>query len=170
MPSAIGYPILKFLKYFCISAIRKLSFSWCLCNTSLLSVEVPAVVVGVVGMGHVPGIEKNWEKQLNISEIMRYGWLVLTQVIYCSVTVSWPLNSFSVPLSVFVFLSVAPPSRLSWVFRTVMKGVMMGMLGYTCYRAGGSLGRALLSLPTVQSLLATLRPRPAWPPWSTCPV
>ena len=34
-------------------------------------VEVPAVVVGVVGMGHVPGIEKNWEKQLNIQEIMR---------------------------------------------------------------------------------------------------
>ena len=34
-------------------------------------VEVPAVVVGVVGMGHVPGIEKNWEKELNIQEIMR---------------------------------------------------------------------------------------------------
>lgn len=43
------------------------------------SVEVPAVVVGVVGMGHVPGIEKNWEKQLNINEIMRYVCLVLTQ-------------------------------------------------------------------------------------------
>ena len=35
-------------------------------------VEVPAVVVGVVGMGHVPGIEKNWEKQLNIQDIMRF--------------------------------------------------------------------------------------------------
>lgn len=57
--------------------------------------------------------------------------------------------------------SVAPPSRLSWMFRTVMKGVMVGMLGYTCYRAGGSLGRALLSLPTVQSLLTTLRPPPS---------
>lgn len=34
-------------------------------------VEVPAVVVGVVGMGHVPGIERNWEQNLNISEIMR---------------------------------------------------------------------------------------------------
>lgn len=34
--------------------------------------EVPAVVVGVVGMGHVPGIERNWEKQLDIEEIMRY--------------------------------------------------------------------------------------------------
>lgn len=33
--------------------------------------EVPAVVVGVVGMGHVPGIEKNWDKELNIHEIMR---------------------------------------------------------------------------------------------------
>lgn len=33
--------------------------------------EVPAVVVGVVGMGHVPGIEKNWDEELNIHEIMR---------------------------------------------------------------------------------------------------
>lgn len=36
------------------------------------------MVVGVVGMGHVPGIERNWEKQLNINEIMRYVCLVLT--------------------------------------------------------------------------------------------
>lgn len=39
---------------------------------AVLFVEVPAVVVGVVGMGHVPGIERNWDKQLNINEIMRY--------------------------------------------------------------------------------------------------
>jgi len=32
---------------------------------------IPAVVVGVVGMGHVPGIEKNWNSELNIQEIMR---------------------------------------------------------------------------------------------------
>ncbi|TMS05033.1 traB domain-containing protein [Larimichthys crocea] len=89
--------------------------------------KVPAVVVGVVGMGHVPGIERNWEKQLNINEIM----------------------------------SVAPPSRFGWVLCTVIKGVMMGMLGYACYRAGGGLGRALLSLPAVQSLMETLRPPPA---------
>ncbi|XP_029471677.1 LOW QUALITY PROTEIN: traB domain-containing protein [Rhinatrema bivittatum] len=31
---------------------------------------IPAVVVGVVGMGHVPGIEKNWSHELNIQEIM----------------------------------------------------------------------------------------------------
>ncbi|XP_045148073.1 traB domain-containing protein [Echinops telfairi] len=31
---------------------------------------VPSVVVGVVGMGHVPGIEKNWSTELNIQEIM----------------------------------------------------------------------------------------------------
>lgn len=49
-----------------------------LCQTNIVwfffffFAEVPAVVVGVVGMGHVPGIEKNWEKQLNINEIMRY--------------------------------------------------------------------------------------------------
>uniref|UniRef100_A0A3Q1ELM6 Pannexin 2 n=1 Tax=Acanthochromis polyacanthus TaxID=80966 RepID=A0A3Q1ELM6_9TELE len=89
--------------------------------------KVPAVVVGVVGMGHVPGIERNWEKQLNINEIM----------------------------------SVAPPSRFGWVLRAVVKGVVVGMLGYACYRAGGSIGRVLLSLPAVQSLLETLQPPPA---------
>ncbi|KAJ1161851.1 hypothetical protein NDU88_002332 [Pleurodeles waltl] len=31
---------------------------------------VPSVVVGVVGMGHVPGIEKHWSEELNIQEIM----------------------------------------------------------------------------------------------------
>ncbi|XP_063756425.1 traB domain-containing protein isoform X1 [Eleginops maclovinus] len=91
--------------------------------------KVPAVVVGVVGMGHVPGIERNWEKELNITEIM----------------------------------SVAPPSRFGWVLRTVIKGVVMGMLGYACYRAGGSLGRALLSLPAVESILETLQPPPLSP-------
>lgn len=40
-----------------------------------LVTEVPAVVVGVVGMGHVPGIERNWEKDLNIQEIMRCVYL-----------------------------------------------------------------------------------------------
>ncbi|KAM9377893.1 traB domain-containing protein [Pholidichthys leucotaenia] len=85
--------------------------------------KVPAVVVGVVGIGHVPGIEQNWEKQLNINEIM----------------------------------SVAPPSRFGKVFHTVLKGVMIAMLGYACYRAGRSLGKALLSLPAVQSLVGTLR-------------
>uniref|UniRef100_A0A8B9L386 TraB domain containing n=1 Tax=Astyanax mexicanus TaxID=7994 RepID=A0A8B9L386_ASTMX len=79
--------------------------------------KVPAVVVGVVGMGHVPGIEKNWDKELNIHEIM----------------------------------SVAPPSRVGWVLRTALKGAVLGALGYACYRAGGGVGRALLSLPAVQS-------------------
>ena len=33
----------------------------------------PSVVVGVVGMGHVPGIEKYWkEKSVDISELMKY--------------------------------------------------------------------------------------------------
>ncbi|KAF7224838.1 traB domain-containing protein [Nothobranchius furzeri] len=89
--------------------------------------RVPAVVVGVVGMGHVPGIEQNWEKELNINEI----------------------------------LSVAPPSRFGWVLRTALKGVLVGILGYACYRAGGGVGRTLMSLPAVQSLLETLRLRPS---------
>ncbi|XP_047678685.1 traB domain-containing protein isoform X2 [Tachysurus fulvidraco] len=88
--------------------------------------KVPAVVVGVVGMGHVPGIEKNWEKELNIQEIM----------------------------------SVAPPSRFGWVLRTVLKGALLGVLGYACYRAGGCVGRMFLSLPAVQFLENT-RPPPA---------
>ncbi|TNN00511.1 hypothetical protein fugu_011757 [Takifugu bimaculatus] len=91
------------------------------------SQKVPAVVVGVVGIGHVPGIEKNWDKHLDINEIM----------------------------------SVAPPSQLSWVLGTVIKGVMVGILGYTCYRAGRSIGRVVLSMPPVQSFLATLKPPPA---------
>ncbi|XP_068132451.1 traB domain-containing protein isoform X2 [Hyperolius riggenbachi] len=32
--------------------------------------SVPSIVVGVVGMGHVPGIEKNWNINLDIQEIM----------------------------------------------------------------------------------------------------
>lgn len=120
---------------------------------------MPAVVVGVVGMGHVPGIEKNWEKQLDINEIMRYVWLVSTYHGHL-VTVDYVLITLTVSL-----LSVAPPSRVGWVLRMVIKGVMVGMLGYACYRAGGSLGRALLSLPAVQSVLETLRPPHDWPQW-----
>ncbi|CAM9909874.1 traB domain-containing protein [Lampetra fluviatilis] len=32
---------------------------------------VPAVVVGVVGIGHVPGIEKNWDLPLDIQAVVR---------------------------------------------------------------------------------------------------
>uniref|UniRef100_UPI00398E4845 traB domain-containing protein-like n=1 Tax=Pristiophorus japonicus TaxID=55135 RepID=UPI00398E4845 len=32
---------------------------------------IPSVVVGVVGIGHVAGIKKNWNKQLNTQELMR---------------------------------------------------------------------------------------------------
>ncbi|XP_062860834.1 traB domain-containing protein [Trichomycterus rosablanca] len=89
--------------------------------------KVPAVVVGVVGMGHVPGIEKNWDKELNIHEIM----------------------------------SVAPPSQFGWVVCTVLKGAVLSTLGYACYCAGRRVGRVLLSLPNVQTLLANIRPPPA---------
>jgi hypothetical protein len=35
------------------------------------SAYVPSVVVGVVGMGHVPGIKDNWEElQYDIKDIM----------------------------------------------------------------------------------------------------
>lgn len=69
---------------------------------------MPAVVVGVVGMGHVPGIEKNWEKQLNINEIMRYVCLVVTTYHGYSVTGDY----------VLITLIVSPqccPSLTCWL-------------------------------------------------------
>ena len=32
---------------------------------------VQPVVVGVVGIGHLPGIKENWDKQLSVQEIQR---------------------------------------------------------------------------------------------------
>lgn len=34
---------------------------------------VPSVVVGVVGIGHVEGITENWDKEINVKELLRYG-------------------------------------------------------------------------------------------------
>ncbi|XP_058841448.1 traB domain-containing protein-like isoform X2 [Acipenser ruthenus] len=89
-----------------------------------LQEKVPAVVVGVVGMGHVPGIERNWDTPLNIQEIM----------------------------------SVAPPSLSSTVVKTVLKGSVLGILGYACYRAGSGVGRVLLSVPVVQTFMRRIVP------------
>ena len=33
---------------------------------------MPSVVVGVVGIGHVEGIRDNWEKEINVKELLRY--------------------------------------------------------------------------------------------------
>ena len=33
---------------------------------------VPSVVVGVVGIGHVDGITENWDKEINVKELLRY--------------------------------------------------------------------------------------------------
>lgn len=54
-------------------------YSFCCSHTCSPFAEVPAVVVGVVGMGHVPGIERNWDQPLNINEIMRYVLLFFVQ-------------------------------------------------------------------------------------------
>jgi pheromone shutdown protein TraB len=32
---------------------------------------VPACVVGVVGLGHMPGIKKNWNKEINMDDILK---------------------------------------------------------------------------------------------------
>jgi pheromone shutdown protein TraB len=32
---------------------------------------VPACVVGVVGLGHINGIKNNWEKPIDLTEIMK---------------------------------------------------------------------------------------------------
>ncbi|MBN3276925.1 TRABD protein, partial [Polyodon spathula] len=89
-----------------------------------LQEKVPAVVVGVVGMGHVPGIERNWDTPLNIQEIM----------------------------------SVAPPSLSGTVLKTVLKGSVLVILGYACYRAGSGVGRVLLSVPVVQTFMRRFVP------------
>uniref|UniRef100_A0A8C4RLV5 TraB domain containing n=1 Tax=Erpetoichthys calabaricus TaxID=27687 RepID=A0A8C4RLV5_ERPCA len=78
---------------------------------------MPAVVVGVVGMGHVPGIESNWNKPLNIQEIM----------------------------------SVAPPSLSGTLLKTAVKGALIGVMGYLCYRAGSGVSRALMSTSMIQA-------------------
>ncbi|NIG57901.1 traB domain-containing protein [Pontoporia blainvillei] len=64
--------------------------AWCLELLHASDAEcrkcVPSVVVGIVGMGHVPGIEKNWTTDLNNQEIMmvpllsvsgRVSWLTM---------------------------------------------------------------------------------------------
>jgi hypothetical protein len=33
---------------------------------------VPACVVGVVGLGHVAGIKRNWNKEFDIESILKY--------------------------------------------------------------------------------------------------
>lgn len=43
---------------------------------------MPSVVVGVVGMGHVPGIEKNWTTDLNIQEIDLFSSCLLRKPCY----------------------------------------------------------------------------------------
>lgn len=34
---------------------------------------VPSVVVGVVGIGHVEGVTENWDKEIDVKELLRYG-------------------------------------------------------------------------------------------------
>ncbi|MBW04885.1 TraB domain-containing protein, partial [Eschrichtius robustus] len=64
--------------------------AWCLELPRASDAErrkcVPSAVVGIVGLGHIPGIEKNWTTDLNIQEIMivpllsvsgRVSWLAM---------------------------------------------------------------------------------------------
>ncbi|GFO17489.1 trab domain-containing protein [Plakobranchus ocellatus] len=46
--------------------------------------QVPSVVVGVVGIGHVQGIKENWDKDLQVDEICR-----LPQASMFSVFAKW---------------------------------------------------------------------------------
>lgn len=122
--------------------------------------EVPAVVVGVVGMGHVPGIEKNWDKELNIHEIMRCVCMIYYFIFSSIKSVPCLLHFIITCFTWSLSCSVAPPSRFGWVLCTVLKGTLLGVLGYACYHAGRCVGRAFLSLPAVQSL-ENIRPPPA---------
>ncbi|TKC45475.1 hypothetical protein EI555_006049 [Monodon monoceros] len=109
---------------------------------------VPSVVVGVVGMGHVPGIEKNWTTDLNIQEIMTWagGWGIVR-----------PQPGPARP----PFPSVPPPSvcgRVSWL---AAKAAFLGLLGYGLYWMGRRVSSLVLSLPAAQYCLQ--RASEAWP-------
>ena len=56
---------------------------------------VPSVVVGVVGIGHVDGIVQNWDKEIDVKQLLRY--------VDVSVAVS---NSLVCVCCFFVWLSV----------------------------------------------------------------
>ena len=47
---------------------------------------IPSVVVGVVGIGHVEGITQNWDKQIDVKELLRYSaWTILHPFLFgCS--------------------------------------------------------------------------------------
>ena len=43
---------------------------------------VPSVVVGVVGIGHVEGITANWDKEIDVKELLRYAETYVVVVVF----------------------------------------------------------------------------------------
>ena len=41
---------------------------------------VPSVVVGVVGIGHVEGIRENWDREINVKELLRFVYDILSNL------------------------------------------------------------------------------------------
>ena len=41
---------------------------------------VPSVVVGVVGIGHVEGIRENWDREINVKELLRFVHDILSNL------------------------------------------------------------------------------------------
>lgn len=56
--------------FFCCSLFQKLD-SLLSCAVAEPQGVVPSVVVGVVGIGHVDGITDNWEKDIDVKELLR---------------------------------------------------------------------------------------------------
>ncbi|XP_078410820.1 traB domain-containing protein-like isoform X2 [Cetorhinus maximus] len=70
---------------------------------------IPSVVVGVVGIGHVAGIKKNWNKQLNNQELIRLPNPSLsTRIFQIAFTVTFH------GLKIFFYYKIA--QTLIWLF------------------------------------------------------
>lgn len=70
---------------------------------------VPSVVVGVVGIGHVEGITENWDKEINVKELLRYGKTMSVKCPFFVVVIVDLIRSFSLILrSVFRLITISP--------------------------------------------------------------
>lgn len=58
------------VSFFCCSLFQKLD-SLLSCAVAEPQGVVPSVVVGVVGIGHVDGITDNWEKDIDVKDLLR---------------------------------------------------------------------------------------------------
>lgn len=72
--------------------------------------EVPAVVVGVVGIGHVKGIVENWGCDLDVDEVLRLPPSSMT-----SAVVKWGFRLSFISLISYGCLKVSRSSLIPWI-------------------------------------------------------